>query len=102
MTTYEKMKEALEHVKKLAREFECGNYYLSDLPKMLMDAVEHALDTPPRNCDVISTDEQYPRFFTFCLNHRHDDCDDCPLRRYALTGCELAWAQLPYQEHEGK
>ncbi len=41
------MREALEHVEKLAREFAAGNYYVSDFPKMLLDAIQPALSAPP-------------------------------------------------------
>lgn len=46
------LREALEHVEKLAREFAVGNYYVSDFPKMLLDAIRPALSAPPRNCDL--------------------------------------------------
>lgn len=42
-----KMRKALEHVEKLAREFAAGNYYLSDFPKMLLDTIRPALAAPP-------------------------------------------------------
>ena len=45
------MREALEHVEKLAREFAAGNYYITDFPKMLQAAIQPALSAPPRNCD---------------------------------------------------
>lgn len=46
-----KLREALEHLDKLAREFAVGNYYVSDFPKMLRDVIQAALAAPPRNCD---------------------------------------------------
>ena len=51
------MREALEHVEKLAREFAAGNYYVSDFPKMLIDAIRQALAAPARNCDAFSKAE---------------------------------------------
>ena len=47
------MREALEHVEKLAREFAAGNYYVSGFPKMLLDAIRPALAAPPRACDIM-------------------------------------------------
>lgn len=49
-----KAREALKRVEKLAREFDCGNYYINEFPKMLLDAVQPALTEPPRNCDIMS------------------------------------------------
>lgn len=53
-----KMRDALEHVEKLAREFAVGNYYVSDFPKMLLDAIRPALAAPPRNCDIYRTKKE--------------------------------------------
>lgn len=98
------MREALEHVEKLAREFAVGNYYVSDFPKMLLDAIQPALAKPPRQCDVGTAEEQTRRFADYCARHRHTDlprCAGCPLENLPSgTGCEEAWAQLPYNESE--
>lgn len=67
------MREALEHVEKLAREFAAGNYYVSDFPKMLLDAIRPALAAPPRNCDVQFLDrvEMYGAFKDWCNARGH-------------------------------
>ena len=95
------MREALEHVEKLAREFAVGNYYVSDFPKMLLDAIRTALATPPRNCDVGTPAEQNKRYEHYCFTHRTMErcCQDCPLMYEPC--CELGWAQMPYAEEGG-
>lgn len=50
-----KMREALEHVEKLANELAAGNYYVSDFPKMIHDAIQPALSAPARNCDLYTS-----------------------------------------------
>ena len=63
-----------------------------------LDKAKAALATHPRNCDIGTVEEQAERFDEFCYNHRSREkgCGDCPL----LEGgpCELAWAQMPYEE----
>ena len=67
-----------------------------------LDKAKSALSAPPRNCDIGTAEEQAERFDEFCYNHRSREkgCGDCPL----LEGgpCELAWAQMPYEEGEVK
>jgi len=64
----------------------------------------NALATPPRNCDVGTAGEQTRRFAGYCARHRHTDlpkCAGCPLENLPSgTGCEEAWAQMPYTESE--
>ena len=65
----------------------------------LGDVACAAISARPRNCDVGTAKEQAERFDEFCYNHRSREkgCGDCPL----LEGgpcCELAWAQMPYEE----
>lgn len=57
-----------------------------------------ALAAPPRNCDVGTADEQNRRFELFCIEHRtyENGCGDCPCK--GVASCELAWAQMPYEE----
>ena len=51
-------------------------------------------DESLRNCDVGTAEEQTGRFLKFCDIH---DCEsDCPL--FKANSCELAWAQMPYEE----
>ena len=52
-----KLREALEHLDKLAREFAAGNYYISGFPKLLQSVIQSALSAPARNCDVYEHDE---------------------------------------------
>ena len=58
-----------------------------------------ALSDNPRNCDVGTEDEQSERFDAHC--RKHMGCLTCPLREKdggVPKHCELAWAQLPYEE----
>lgn len=87
-----KLREVLEHVEKLAREFACGNYYISDFPKMLFDVIRPALAAPPRNCDVGTADEQTERFVDFTRL-----CFQSEMVRLAMN-----WAQMPYEEGGAK
>lgn len=93
------MREALEHVEKIAREFAAGNYYVSDLPKMLLDTIHPALAAPPRNCDVGTAEEQTARYYAFCTKQHHETCQNCPCHSSSVK-CEMAWAQMPYEEGE--
>jgi hypothetical protein len=51
-----------------------------------------------RNCDVGTAAEQSARYEKFCFDHRTMErcCQDCPIKDEPC--CELAWAQLPYEE----
>lgn len=85
------MREALEHVEKLAREFAAGNYYVSDFPKMLIDAIRPALSEPPRNCDVGTVEEQCERYRATGETH------------HTLTLVNaLTWAQMQYHRTSEK
>jgi hypothetical protein len=59
-------RKALKHIEKLAREFVLVNYYISEFPKMLLDAIQPALSAPARNCDVYQTKDSL-------LKAIHDD-----------------------------
>lgn len=52
------MREALEHVEKLANEFAAGNYYVTEFPKMLLDAILPALSGHLHNGDVGTSEGQ--------------------------------------------
>lgn len=55
---------------------------------------EAEIDKPRRNCDVGTEEEQNERFLKFCTSM---DCQRyCPL--FKADSCELAWAQMPYEE----
>ena len=95
------MREALERLKRL---FDGRLMWQSDIRKA-HEAVNAALSTPARNCDVGTPEEQSKRYEAYCAEFgRHSDgspkCIGCPLETRAMkTGgmCELAWAQMPYE-----
>ena len=66
-----------------------------------LDKCNAALAAPPRNCDVGAAQEQEVRFEAFCHAHRSRErcCEDCPIVADRAS-CELAWAQMPYNESE--
>lgn len=57
-----------------------------------------ALSAPPRNCEVGSVEEQVERFREFCDDEKghREHCRNCRLCN--AVDCELAWAQMPYNE----
>ena len=64
---------------------------------------KEALSAPPRNCDLGTTKEQSARFDAHC--RKHMGCLTCPLREKdggVPKHCELAWAQMPYDEGGAK
>lgn len=71
----------------------------------IKDRCAQALAARPRNCDVGTAEEQAKRFTEFCYKNRNAErcCGDCPaFNRGGFAGCELAWAQLPYEEEGAK
>lgn len=98
------MREALEKVRfylphffqymRLHREDdEAGGYY-----ERILEVVNAALSSPPRNCDVGTAEEQSARFDAHC--RKHMGCLTCPLRENdggVPKHCEFAWAQMPYE-----
>ena len=86
------MRDALLIVKRL---FDGRLMWQPDIRKA-HEAVNAALAAPPRNCDVGTEKEQNERFLKFCTSI---DCKRyCPL--FKADSCELAWAQMPYDEVE--
>ena len=86
------MREALVMAKRL---FDGRLMWQQDIRKA-HEAVNAALAAPPRNCDVGTENEQNERFLKFCTSM---DCKRyCPL--FKADSCELAWAQMPYDEVE--
>lgn len=73
-----------------------------------LTVIENALvDSPARNCDVGTPDEQAERFEAECK--RYDHCTPCPI--YAAWGefregkpksCQLIWAQMPFAQPKGE
>ena len=73
--------------------------------KPLVDIIDSALAKEPRNCDVGTAEEQAQRMEKFCNSHGHGfdgqkcySCENCKL--ISVDWCELAWAQMPYNEGE--
>lgn len=64
----------------------------------LFDIADAALAEPVKNCEVGTTKEQSERYNKFCHVHRSYEkcCGGCPLNGEPC--CELAWAQMPYEE----
>lgn len=65
------------------------------------DLAKEALLAKPRNCDVGTADEQARRMDVYCSMHGKDEsgcyrCEKCKLM--CVYRCELAWAQMPYEE----
>ena len=92
------MREALEHIKKLAREFSVGNYYISEFPKMLLDVIRPALVAPPRNCDVGTIEEQTNRFRDYCCGKCDGSkCKHAIYMEDTIYKCAIEWTQMPYE-----
>lgn len=69
------------------------------------DKLSAALAKPPRQCDVGTAEEQSKRLDAFCASHGHGFdgqkcycCENCQFT--SIDRCELAWAQMPYNESE--
>ena len=74
------------------------HHMIEDDAKECLSVVNAALSAPPRNCDVGTAEEQNNRFLKFCESL---DCERyCPL--FKAESCELAWAQMPYEEGGAK
>jgi hypothetical protein len=73
-----------------------------------------ALAAPARNCDVGTAEEQTVRYRKFCSSHKYLGSDfshickgfgkgRCPFfNSRTKSQCELAWAQMPYEEGGAK
>ena len=94
------MREALVRVKRL---FDGRLMWQPDIRKT-HEAVNAALATPPRNCDVGTALEQYKRFDKICSARGLPK--DCPLFEKTSPCCSplcfARWAQMPYEEGSGK
>ena len=79
-----------------------GVYVLT--PKDTLVKIDAALSAPPRNCDVGTVEEQAERFHAFCKSNKQPgdvySCERCQLN--SIEDCELAWAQMPYEEGGAK
>ena len=70
----------------------------------LADDVWEVLQGVPRNCDVGTVEEQAERFHAFCASNKKCgdvySCERCQFN--SVEDCELAWAQMPYEEGGAK
>ena len=92
------MREALEAAIPIMRSC-LFDYYNTTSVNKVVGEMKAALSAPPRNCDVGTTKEQSARFDAHC--RKHMGCLTCPLREKdggVPKHCELAWAQMPYEE----
>ncbi len=100
------MREALEHIEKLTREFNVGNYSRPDYVQWVLDSVRFALAALPRNCDVGTADEQYKRFMNMCNSKDAKQCASCSMRGFtpgcSRDRCFANWAQMPYEKGGAK
>ena len=96
------MREALRGLLEIVC-IDCNSSYKVDgkcvkCPRMV--AAEAALSARPRNCDVGTAEEQAERFHSFCESNKQPcdvySCDRCQLN--SIEDCELAWAQMPYED----
>ena len=94
-----KLREALVLAKKAMIEKVVGSLDVpDDFFQDEIQAIEAALAEPPRNCDVGTAEEQAERFAEFCDDEKgnRNHCRNCRLCN--ARDCELAWAQMPYEE----
>lgn len=107
------MREALEDMRNIVEEMrsdDCSKVSPSILRRgwanileCICVAMEVALSSPARNCDVGTANEQEMRFKRFCeshwdLNRHSSECAGCPIDEKRMgSECEFAWAQMPYE-----
>lgn len=95
-----KIREAIENSNGLLEELmRLGEW--SESAREQIKENKTALAEPLRNCDVGTAEEQSARYAKFCYAHRSYEkgCGGCPL--CGEPCCELAWAQMPYEEAKG-
>ena len=99
------MRRALRDVSRVAEEMTRGTMTGESVDRKTVDAwamrlceiISRGLDTPLRNCDVGTAEEQMQRKMEFC--YKQGGCSNCSFNKSAtLTQCALAWAQMPYEE----
>lgn len=101
----DKMREALDSIynKLETLDVEADSYADEVIASVKSDIVD-ALSAPPRNCDVGTSEEQAERFHAFCKSNKQPgdvySCDSCRLN--SIEDCELAWAQMPYEEGDAE
>ena len=70
----------------------------ADFIPSILGRIDGILDTPKRNCDVGTAEEQYNRFI-YCCTARKIPCQKSYTR--SCTECYAKWLQMPY-EQEGE
>ena len=95
-----KMRAALEDAEKVLDD---SSHSMCGIPPHMNDLlarIRAALSAQPRNCDVGTVEEQAKRFHSFCESNKQCgdvySCERCQLN--SIEDCELAWAQMPYEE----
>lgn len=97
METNNKLREALERAKDIARTIystsEMGSHH-EDLADKIVELANAALAAPPRNCDVGTVAEQMKRQHdTMCNTTKA-----CPDPDWSCKKCFAEWSQKPYEE----
>ena len=84
----------------IARSYICGT---SDTPQTdVLVAIDAALDSPPRNCDVGTIDNQIARHYRYCSCRLGDGDDPHGCGHISCSECVLRWAQMEYKEEARK
>ena len=105
------MRDALEYASRvLAKWRQVSPFSAWNEYGEAIDRCNAARREPQRNCDVGTLTEQQKRFHDFCEKMQHTDkacCGGCPIVHLRMKGvinnsCELAWAQMPYDEDESE
>ena len=68
----------------------------------ILGAIDGILETPKRNCDVGTPEEQSVRMSEFCREQYEKSdgimlCSGCRFHGLEGLDCQFAWAQLPYE-----
>ena len=101
-----KLREACANIAEYARSAMCHttDAHVLGYLNQIEGWAKAALAEPVKNCEVGTAEEQAERFSAYCRAHKHpeSECLPCPL--FGQTGgyCELAWAQMPYEEGGAK
>ena len=102
MNAYEQMREALEQLVDYYQGYCRSCTHIAPVLHALVDNARAALSSKKRNCDVGTSEEQAGRFKRNC-GTGIPACKSCKVRAYIKENnlkccCELAWAQMPYEE----
>ena len=100
-----KMREALDSIYNKLETLDVEeDSYADEVISSVKSDIVAALSAPPRNCDVGTVEEQAERFHAFCKSNKQCgdvySCERCQLN--SIEDCELAWAQMPYDEAKGE